>query len=267
MFSYERSIAYPEGHRNVVFARRGVRPLPALPTVDEKTSGSAPDTRMLYAYLRQFNGIAAVHNSATSMGTDWRDNDPLREPIVEIYQGGRQNYEMPEAPRSISPIDFIDSSPSMKAEGFVSEALKKGYRLGFQASSDHWSTHMSYCNLYCTATTREAILEALMRRRIYGATDDILADIRSGDHMMGSEFETAELPRISVKLVGTAPFAKVHVIKNNHYAYTIEPKASIVQFTWLDTVAEAGKTSYYYVRGEQEDGEIVWVSPMWIKYK
>jgi hypothetical protein len=24
--------------------------------------------------------------------------------------------------------------------------------------------------------------------------------------------------------------------------------------------------SYYYVRGEQDNGEIVWASPMWITY-
>ena len=33
------------------------------------------------------------------MGTDWRDNDPAVEPMVEIYQGDRQNYERPGAPR------------------------------------------------------------------------------------------------------------------------------------------------------------------------
>jgi hypothetical protein len=26
-----------------------------------------------------------------------------------------------------------------------------------------------------------------------------------------------------------------------------------------------GKTSYNYVRGEQDNGELVWASPMWIK--
>jgi len=40
-----------------------------------------------------------------------------------------------------------------------------------------------------------------------------------------------------------------------------------VEFTWRDEKPEAGKTSYYYVRGEQQDGEIVWVSPMWITYR
>lgn len=37
--------------------------------------------------------------------------------------------------------------------------------------------------------------------------------------------------------------------------------------SWRDTAAVAGKTSYYYVRGEQVNGEIVWVSPMWIRYQ
>jgi hypothetical protein len=27
-----------------------------------------------------------------------------------------------------------------------------------------------------------------------------------------------------------------------------------------------GKNSYYYVRGEQDNGEIVWISPFWITY-
>ena len=49
--------------------------------------------------------------------------------------------------------------------------------------------------------------------------------------------------------------------------YSIEPKTKNVDFVWKDGVAEQGKTSYYYVRGEQADGELVWVSPMWITYK
>ena len=100
MFNYERSVQYPEGHRNVIFAQRGIRPLPRLPRTDETPVVNAPDTQMLYAYLKKFAGVVASHTSATTMGTDWRDNDPDSEPAVEIYQGDRQNYEMPGAPRS-----------------------------------------------------------------------------------------------------------------------------------------------------------------------
>jgi hypothetical protein len=268
MFSYERSVQYPEGHRNVVFTQRGIRTLPRVPKVDENAPGNAPDTQMLYKYLRHFNGIVASHTSGTNMGTDWRDNDPLTEPVVEIYQGDRQNYEMPDAPRSNNANDSIGG---WRPKGFVSLALEKGYKLAFEASSDHISTHMSYCNLLVTATTREALLEAFQKRHVYGATDDILADVRAEArgvvYMMGDAFETTTTPIIKVKLIGTAPFARVHIIRNNRYVYTVEPKKETVEFTWRDEKPDAGKTSYYYVRGEQQDGEIVWVSPMWITYR
>ncbi len=263
MFSYERSIAYPEGHRNTVFVQRGVRPLPRLPKVAAESTGNAPDTQMFYKYLREFSGIVASHTSATNMGTDWRDNDPSTEPVVEIYQGDRQNYEMPGAPRSNSAEDSIGG---WRPKGFVNLALEMGYKLGFQASSDHISTHMSYCNLFVTDTTREAIMAAFRQRHVYGATDNILAYVTGGDYMMGDAFSTAQLPELRVRLTGTAPFAKVHVIKDNKYVYSTEPKQASVDFTWKDNAAQGGKTSYYYVRGEQENGELVWVSPMWITY-
>jgi hypothetical protein len=264
MFSYERSVSYPEGHRNVVFAQRGVRPLPRLPKMADDSTGNAPDTQMLYRYLRQFNGVVASHTSGTNMGTDWRDHDPKTEPVVEIYQGDRQNYEMPDAPRSNSEKDSIGG---WRPKGFVNLALEMGYKLAFEASSDHISTHLSYCNVLARDLTREGILEALQKRHVYGATDNILADVRSGVHLMGDSFSTRALPELKVKLTGTAPFAKVHIIKDNRYVYSTEPKQATVEFTWKDNAPTAGKQSYYYVRGEQTDGKIVWASPMWIVYQ
>ncbi len=267
MFGYERSVQYPEGHRNVVMARRGVRPLSRLmpKMADDSPPSRAPDTQMLYDYLRSFDGIVASHTSGTNMGTDWRDNDPRVEPVVEIYQGDRQNYEMPDAPRSNAAKDSIGG---WRPLGFVSLALKKGYRLAFEASSDHISTHMSYCNLWVTAPTRAAVMEAFHKRRVYGATDNILAEVTAGPqgagHFMGEEFRITGPPTIHVKLAGTADFAKVHIIKDGNYVYAASPRSRSVDFTWRDNAAKAGVTSYYYVRGEQTDGELVWVSPMWI---
>ena len=59
----------------------------------------------------------------------------------------------------------------------------------------------------------------------------------------------------------------MQVIKDNAYVYSTSPNKAMVEFTWKDNSPQAGKTSYYYVRGEQSDGNIVWVSPMWITYK
>lgn len=263
LFSYERSVAYPEGHRNVVFAQRGVRVLPRLPKVDDNSEGHAPDTQMFYAYLHQYNGVVASHTSATSMGTDWRDNDPEVEPIVEIYQGMRQNYEIPDGPRSNSEKDSIGG---WKPKGFVNLALQKGFQLGFQASSDHISTHQSYANIVAADDTREALLDALRKRHVYASTEEIVADVRSGSHLMGDIFSTNEVPEISVKLSGTSPFAKVVIVKDNQYVYSTQPGTKDVAFRWRDNSPTPGKRSYYYVRGEQENGELVWASPFWITY-
>ncbi len=273
MYTYERSCSYPDGHRNVVFPRRGIRTLPRLAggrgkAMDELSQDAerphTPDTQMLYDYLRHFDGICASHTSGTDMGTDWRDNDPKVEPIVEIYQGCRQSYEMPGAPRSNTAEHSLGG---WRPFGFVSLALKKGFRLGFQASSDHISTHISYCNVWVEEPTREAIFAAMKARHVYGATDNIIADVQCGDHFMGDEFETDVKPKLRIHLIGTGPFAKVQVVKDGVYVHSTRPGESEVRFEWTDFAPTAGKTSYYYVRGEQEDGELVWVSPMWITYK
>lgn len=286
IYSYERSVVYPEGHRNCMFAQRGVRSLPRLPISSADKFAPAPDTNMLYQYLHYFKGVCASHTSATQMGTDWRNHDPAVEPFVEIYQGDRNNYERPDSPRSaVTEAAIKKSTPEKESiggwrpKGFVNLALLKGYRLAFQSSSDHISTHLSYCNVLISGEpTREAILEAVRKRRVYGATDNIIADVRckagDKDHLMGEEFSTNEAPTLRVKIVGAKNIAKVTIIKDDVVVHEATPNARNVEFTWTDPKPTPGKTSYYYVRGEQvpdlqgaTSGELVWASPMWIKYE
>jgi hypothetical protein len=261
--TYERSVVYPNGHRNIIMPRGGIRPLPrgVLQGTPEK---GTPDTKKLYAYLKHFGGICASHTSATTMGTDWRDNNPELEPVVEIYQGHRHNYEHQGAPRSATEKTQIGG---YKPLGFVWLALEKGYRFGFQASSDHMSTHISYAVALVEEPSAKALITAFKKRHCYAATDNILVDVRSGPHLMGDAFETAQAPTIAIKVHGTGPIAKVHVIRDNKYVYTAEPKKQEVSLRYTDMDAKQGKTSYYYVRIEQEDGNLAWASPMWITYK
>jgi hypothetical protein len=262
-FSYERSVSYPEGHRNVVFAQRGVRTLPRLAKTEAEPVVHAPDTQMLYKYLREFNGVCASHSSATDMGTDWRDNDPEYEPMVEIYQGCRQSYERPGAPRSPSAQDAIGG---WRPKGFVNLALLKGYKFAFESSSDHTSTHISYAMVYSEGRSREELLKAMRARHTYAATDNIVADWRSGEHMQGDEFTTSQTPAFQLKLMGTAPFSKVTIVKDDVEIKTVTPDKAEVELTWTDPSPTPGKISYYYARGEQSDGELVWASPMWVTY-
>ena len=265
LFAFDHAVRYPEGHRVVLFAKRGVRPLPHLPPVAvDAPPGPAPDTQMLYKYLRDLGGVAAPLDPTSDLGTDWRDNDPSVEPVVAIYQGDRQSSEREGGPRAAGRGDAING---FHPEGYVSAALDKGYRLGFVAASDHHSTHIAYANVLVAAPGREAILDALKQRHVYASTDNIVADVRVGDHLMGDEFSVSGAPKIAVKLTGSAPFAKVVIVKDGVEVYTAAPGRKDVSFDWTDDKAGAGKTSYYYVRGEQADGQLVWVSPMWITAK
>jgi hypothetical protein len=270
MFTYERSVSYPHGHRNCMFAQRGVRTLPRLAEPDKEKAVAgihADDTKMLYRYLKELNGICASHTSATGMGTDWRDHDPQVEPFVEIYQGDRNNYEFQGAPRAgydpkgnMKPFSIGGWQP----KGFVNLPLLEGRRLGFQASSDHFSTHISYCVVLAEKHDRQGILDACRKRHCYGATDDIILDVRSGTQIMGDEFKTKEAPKFEIKVIGTAPLAKVTILKNSEPAVAFDGmKGAEFQTAWTDPKPTAG-THYYYVRVEQADGELAWSSPMWI---
>jgi hypothetical protein len=273
MFTYERSAGYPSGHRNVMFARRGIRPLPRLQG-RERMFGTpekgSDDIRNLYGFLRHFGGICSSHTSATNMGTDWRDNDREVEPVVEIFQGHRQNYEETNAP--LAPRGPGDTIQGYRPLGFVWNAFRKGRRLGFQSSSDHVSTHISYAIVIAEEPTRQGILAAFKKRHSYAAHDNIVLDVRSGDHIMGDAFTLRSLPRLDIRVIGTAPIAKIEIIRQNEgrmpiYVAAFQPNQAEASLSWTDQAVTPDEVTMYYVRVIQHDRKMAWASPMWIRYE
>ena len=148
--------------------------------------------------------------------------------------------------------------------GIIWNALAMQYKIGFQASSDHISTHISYAVAIAEDMSRAAVFDAFKRRHCYGATDNILLDIRSGDHLMGDEF-TADGPvHLEIFVQGTRPIARLDIIKDFVYVYSTEPKSPRVEFRWQDEETRRAGLSWYYVRVLQDDGEIAWASPFWV---
>ncbi len=286
IFGYERSVTQPHGHRNIFFATRAGRvtpffmhagveqfALPAGPQGQESGVGAGAvvenDTKLLYEEIRKMGGIAISHTSATRMGTDWRDNDPKLEPVVEIFQGARTNYEFVGAP--LAAEDPKDAQHIKTAGyfpvGMVRTAWAKGYRLGIITSSDHGSTYYSYAMVYTDKVSRAGILDAIRRRQTYGSTDNIILDVRMGENFMGSEFRAAAPLPLRVKIRGTRQVARVEVIRGDKLVYSVEPAKQNVAFEYTDK--EAGKkaaTEYYYVRVQQADGQLAWSSPIWVNY-
>lgn len=250
---YERSRSYPSGHRNVMFAQRGEKwfPFSEAERTDNRNTGVEP----LYDHLKRKGGIVMVHTSATGAGTDWSDNDPVAEPLVEIYQGYRTNYEHQGAPRS--------TTAGARPAGFVWNAWEKGLKLGVQSSSDHVSTHTSYGMIWVDAVEPASVIEGIRKRRAYAATDNILVDFRVNGALMGSAIEASGNPRIEANVVGTGPIRKIEVIRNNEYVHTQPGGSAEVRFSFVDNEPKSGE-SWYYIRVEQEDGELAWASPVWV---
>ena len=202
------------------------------PQGDEPGVGSgelaANDTKMLYEEIRGRNGIAIPHTSSTRMGTDWRDNDPKLEPVVEIYQGARTNSEA--ARRAASPpiprrTPASTNAGRLPAEGHGRRTPgRKGYKLGIITSSDHGSTHISYALVYTDDPTRQGVLDAIRKRHTYGAIDNIILDVHMGEHFMGDEFPLSAAEPLKVKIRGTGAIAKVDVIKDSKVIYSTTPK-------------------------------------------
>ena len=267
LYAYERSVGYPNGHRNMVFAKRGI---PTLPIPKAESEGKI-GAEALYQYLKLNNGISIPHTPATGMGTDWRDNNPQVEPLVEIYQGDRVSAEYDGAPRAATSGEPTTQPGGFRPLGFVWNAWgTKGYKLGVEASSDHLSTHISYSCILAPDLSRDSLLEAMRQRHSYAATDNIILDyrLRTGgrDYLQGDAVTLDGPFQLVVRVIGTAPIRQLDIIKDQTFVYCRQNLDKDVNFTFSDNAISRGD-HYYYIRVIQSDDQMAWSSPIWVKYQ
>ncbi|MEZ5361941.1 MAG: hypothetical protein R2748_06235 [Bryobacterales bacterium] len=98
----------------------------------------------LCSYLKERDGIAISHTSASNMGTDWRDNDPDVEPLVEIFQGDRVSAEYEGAPWAAWSEDPASAPGGFRPLRLRVERLGEGLQAGRAGGQRPLSTHMSY---------------------------------------------------------------------------------------------------------------------------
>ena len=266
MYGVERSLPYPNGHRNLMFSKRGV---PLLPIEANERRAEVNTGPILYPFLKKYHGVAASHTSHTGMGTDWRDNDPDLEPLVEIYQGARTNSEHEGAPLAPTAERTELHAGGYKPLGFVWNAWAKGYKLGVEASSDHVSTHLSYSCILAESWDRDSILNAIRARHSYAATSNIVMDFRltldGKTHMQGDIVAGSSAPELTARIEGTGPLKKVVIVRDNQYIYSHEPGAETYDLRFRENTQLTPGEHYYYVRAEQQDGNLAWSSPIWVK--
>jgi hypothetical protein len=308
LYGYERSVNFPRGHRNIFHVRRGVFSLrvPKL-FLSERPELIEKDAQALWSYLRATKGIALPHSTGTNMGTDWKYRDDELEPVAELYSGDWGGFEEDGQPRAATPEaqggGFAGRAPFVN--GLIWNALGAGYKMGFIASSDHWSTHIAYANLLVpeAVTTRADILDAFRNRRTYASTDNIVLDFSADTAVQGGEMQASQSPTFQIHVRATEPILRLEIIKNNRIIFTRSVDAAtgdpkVIDFSYRDndTFADtsmapthqiqdwaapktgvrprpAEKASYYYVRVTQQysralpnrEGEIAWSSPIYIR--
>lgn len=256
-----------------------------------------PHPADLFPALKDEDAIVIPHHPAhIGNHNDWKDHDPEKERLVEIYSLWGCSERSVEDGNIYpgAPVENPRGVPGVNPLGYVQRALAMGWRVGFSANADDHAGHSSdrilrarnqtggLTGVYADENTREAIFEALRTRRCYATTGDrIIVDFRLDGHAMGSELRLSEHPelassrRISIAVNGTAKIKTIEIVRNNVDIHTITPAGPDFECEWVDSDAladvdlppaqwSAVPFTFYYVRITQEDRQIAWASPVWI---
>jgi len=221
----------------------------------------------LWTNLVGESAVTIPHTSTSPvMGTDFAFAPDPMEPVIEIYQGCRYSAEHAGAPDPRAERDGEKFGGASQPAGYIWNALAKGYRYGFIASSDHLATHNSYTCVWAESFSNPSLFEAIARRRCYAATDRIECRMHMGSHGMGSQFTAAEVPPLEIEVVGTTEIERIDVVKDNLvvYCYQPDPPSCEARFQFQDMRATPGM-HYYYARVIQRDRNMAWLSPIWVE--
>ncbi|OGV83873.1 MAG: hypothetical protein A2340_12230 [Lentisphaerae bacterium RIFOXYB12_FULL_60_10] len=277
-----------DGDRNVYY-RNGNRPIYRS---DDGHHPSPPDLFKALSENREQALIIPHHTGHGGNFCDWKDHDPAFERLVEIFQV-RGSYEC--APEDGNPVPEKPGSQKPFTDGYVRNALAMGWRIGFTAGGDDhrgdWGTERINENTYkqglmCVAAdtlTREAIFDALYRRRVTATTGPrILLDWTLNGLPMGSEIRAGDLAEngssrhLHITFHGTAPADRIDIIRNNRIIHSVPGRghldieqewvdAESIAQTWLPAARHCPHPfTFYYIRAVQTDNEVTWASPIWI---
>lgn len=266
------------GHRHVLyFEDHG--------DVHSSLSEEADTPQELWSLLRGKPALTITHHSAGSpVANDWSiAPDPTLEPVAEVMSvhGSSEAEDSPMRLRGFMPDNSVRS------------ALDRGYKLGFVGSGDSHDGHPglphlspSYGFRPTTARrsgrvgtgglaaiqakdlTRESVLNAIRERRVYATSGPrILLDVHLTDHSQGSSVASTSLPAaplLNISVVGTAPIARVDLIKSGAVVSSIEGTGTSDFATQVELSALT-EGDYVYVRVIQSDKGMAWSSPIFIE--
>ncbi len=184
---------------------------------------------------------------------------------------------------SMSSIEVINGTRSTNYERYYLLALQKGWHVGALGDQDNHGPNYgdlrsSDGDIYLTGVladelTKPKILEAIRAHRTYAfetnpANDRIYLDRFTADgHWMGEIFDdndadvTLEISARAAPATNTR-FRQAQLYRNG---YLLAWKnLNDAAFTWSFVDGASTGSHYYHVKLVQEDGDLLWTSPIWV---
>lgn len=194
-----------------------------------------------------------IRRSSHTQIRDTSDSDTDCYPVDRLYaaNAGRDDVILiPHIGGRRATLDYHDpelepaieiASQWGRFEWFALDALERGMRVAFMGGSDdhsgrpgwswatlaHHGTRGGLTAFLASELTREGIWEAFKARRCYGTSGPrIILDVSVNGHPMGSEPVLTGQPRLSARVLGTAPIESVEVRRNTETVstYTASPE-------------------------------------------
>ncbi len=230
----------------------------------------APEPKMLRERLEE-NGvkylISIAHPSEPKYPSDFADVDDKIERIVEIY-GTAGCFESPSC-------KYARQDERLTVSNFVFTQLQVGMYFGLIGTSDSHTGHIGYdtgnypafrgglTGVWVEEFSREGVFDALYSRRTIASTGErICVEFRIGDSWLGSKVNYEEGLKGYLKCMGTNRLRCVDVLKNCEVWKRWD---KIEDSKFEADFDEIGPDSFYLVRVEQEEGNICWCSPIWVR--
>lgn len=162
-----------------------------------------------------------------------------------------------------------------RCDAYYSKALDKGWHVAPTNGQDNHQRFWGNCNPFRTVIlskelTREAIFDAIREHRVYAAEDsNVEVNYTLNGYVMGSEIDD-QVGAVDINVTITDADAndivqEISVISNGGKAVAykaIKSNSSILNYQV--TLDSPQKSTYYFIKIKQKDGNLIFTAPIWI---
>ena len=211
-----------------------------------------------------------------------RASAQFNHPSVENGNSNFLNFDyFSPAGAHMTSIEVINGTRSTNFERYYLVALQKGWHVGALGDQDNHGANYgnlrsSDGDIYLTGVladslTKPKILDAIRSRRTYAFEtnpfeDRIYLDAFTADgRWMGETFadhDNRVTLRIAARGVANVRFRQAQIYRNGFLLAWENLNAASFEWTVVDS--NSSGPHYYFAKLVQEDGDLLWTSPIWV---